>query len=113
MNLKEIINKLKESGVDLKLIGEVSKGFNYSYLSGYKDCENNSIDYFTGCSIHKINFDRQEREVLYDCISNVKDIYLLSQLAMSNKKDSNDLIFISAGWNKGIEKVILKDIRKH
>jgi len=39
INLKDILNRLKESGVDLKLIGEVARGFNYSYISGYENCE--------------------------------------------------------------------------
>jgi len=55
-----------------------------------------------GYSIFKINFDTQKHTVLYDCINNIKDADLLAQLAMSNK-NVNDLIFISAGWNRGIE----------
>jgi len=39
VNLKDILNKLKESGVDLKLVGEVARAFNYSYMSGYEDGE--------------------------------------------------------------------------
>ena len=55
-----------------------------------------------GYSIFKINFDTNKRIVLYDCISDIKDADLLAQLAMVNK-NVNDLIFISAGWNRGIE----------
>jgi len=53
-------------------------------------------------SIFKINFDTQKHTVLYECISNIKDAELLAQLAMVNKS-VDDLIFISAGWNRGIE----------
>ena len=55
-----------------------------------------------GYSIFKINFDTNKRIVLYDCINDIKEADLLAQLAMVNK-NVNDLIFISAGWNRGIE----------
>jgi len=56
-----------------------------------------------GYSIFKINFDTQEKTILYSCISDIKEADLLAQLAMSNKKSVNELIFISAGWNRGIK----------
>jgi len=56
-----------------------------------------------GYSIYKINFDTNKKTILYDCINDIKDADLLAQLAMNNKKSVNDLIFISAGWNRGIE----------
>jgi len=56
-----------------------------------------------GYSIFKINFDTQEHKRLYDCISTIEEADLLAQLAMSNKKDINELIFISAGWNRDIK----------
>jgi len=55
-----------------------------------------------GYSIFKINFDTNKRIILYDCISDIKEADLLAQLAMVNK-DVNELIFICAGWNRGIE----------
>jgi len=45
IDLKEILNKLKESGVDLKLVGEVARAFNYSYTSGYIDGEKANVRY--------------------------------------------------------------------
>ena len=55
-----------------------------------------------GYSIYKINFDTNKKTILYDCINDIKEADLLAQLAMVNK-NVNDLIFISAGWNRGIE----------
>jgi len=43
VNLKDILNKLKESGIDIKLVGEVTRAFNYSYVSGYEDGEKVNI----------------------------------------------------------------------
>jgi len=55
-----------------------------------------------GYSIFKINFNTNKKTILYDCINDIKEADLLAQLAMVNK-NVNDLIFISAGWNRGIE----------
>jgi hypothetical protein len=54
-----------------------------------------------GYSIYKINFDIQTYTILYDCIDNIQDADLLAQLAMCNK-NINELIFICAGCNRGI-----------
>ena len=43
IDLKEIIKKLKEVGIDIKLVGEVVRAFNYSYMSGYIDGEKANI----------------------------------------------------------------------
>lgn len=56
-----------------------------------------------GYSIYKINFDTQEKSILYDCIDNIQDADLLAQLAMCNKR-VDDLIFICAGWNRSIDR---------
>jgi len=55
-----------------------------------------------GYSIYKINFDIQTHTILYDCIDDIQEADLLAQLAMSNKK-ADELIFICAGWNRGIK----------
>jgi len=39
-----------------------------------------------GYSIYKINFDTQEKIILYDCIDDIQKADLLAQLAMCNKK---------------------------
>lgn len=54
-------------------------------------------------SIYKIDFDKQEHQILYDCIEDINKAELLGQLAMS-RKDFNELIFITAGSNKSINK---------
>jgi len=54
-------------------------------------------------SIYKINFDTQTHTVLYDSIETIEEADILAQLAMSNKYYTNDLIFISAGWNRDIK----------
>jgi hypothetical protein len=56
-----------------------------------------------GFSIYKINFEKQEQTILYEHINTIEEADLLAQLAMKNKKDINDLIFISPGWNRGIK----------
>jgi len=56
-----------------------------------------------GYSIFKINFDTQTHTVLYDCIETIEEADLLAQLAMENKYYTDELIFISAGWNRGIK----------
>lgn len=56
-----------------------------------------------GYSIWKINFDTGEKTILYDYINDIKDANLLAQLAMCNKK-VDELIFICAGWNEGINR---------
>ena len=38
-----------------------------------------------GYSIYKINFDTQEKTILYDCIEDIQKADLLAQLAMCNK----------------------------
>jgi len=56
-----------------------------------------------GYSIYKIDFDTQEKTILYDCIEDIQKADLLAQLIMCNKT-TNELIFICAGWNRGINK---------
>jgi len=56
-----------------------------------------------GYSIYKINFDTQIYTILYDCIETIEEADLLAQLAMENKYYTDELIFISAGWNRGIK----------
>jgi len=55
-----------------------------------------------GYSIYKINFDTNKKTILYDYINDIKEADLLAQLAM-RYKNVNELIFICAGWNRGIE----------
>jgi len=55
-----------------------------------------------GHSIFSINFDKQERAILYSGIDTIEEARLLSQLAMIDKQD-DELIFISAGWNRDIK----------
>lgn len=55
-------------------------------------------------SVYKINFETGEQTILYECIEDINKAELLAQLAMSRKKNCNDLIFITPGWNKGIDK---------
>jgi len=45
IDLKDILKKLKESGIDIKLVGEVARAFNYSYTSGYIDGEKANVRY--------------------------------------------------------------------
>jgi hypothetical protein len=54
-------------------------------------------------SVYKINLETNEHTVLYKDIDNIDDALLLAQLAMSNKTNIDELIFITPGWNKGIE----------
>jgi len=56
-----------------------------------------------GYSIYKIDFDTQEKTILYDCIEDIQKADLLAQLAMCNKT-INELIFICAGWNRSINR---------
>jgi len=56
-----------------------------------------------GYSIYKINFDTGEKTILYDCINDIVEADLLAQLSMCNK-EVDELIFICAGWNRGINK---------
>ena len=56
-----------------------------------------------GYSIYKINFDNQTHTILYDCIETIEEADLLAQLAMENKYYTDELIFISAGWNRVIK----------
>lgn len=56
-----------------------------------------------GYSIWKINFDTVEKTILYDYIDNIEEADLLAQLSMCNK-EVDELIFICAGWNRGINK---------
>ena len=44
-----------------------------------------------------------EFKILYEYIDNTEDAYLLAQLAMSERKDLNELIFIFPGHNIGIQ----------
>lgn len=55
-------------------------------------------------SIHKIDSsDRNKRVCLYEFINTIEEVDLLTQLAMSDKKD-DELIIIMPGWNRGIKK---------
>ena len=53
--------------------------------------------------IYKINPDTHEHKVLYECIENLEEVDLLAQYAMLHKRD-DELIFISGGWNRGINR---------
>jgi hypothetical protein len=53
-------------------------------------------------SVAKLN-DRGKYETIYDCIDTFENAELLSQLAMSNKRE-DELIIIFPGWHRGIEK---------
>jgi hypothetical protein len=55
-------------------------------------------------SVYKINLETNEHTVVYEHIDNIDDALLLAQLAMNNKTNIDELIFITPGWNKGIEK---------
>lgn len=55
-----------------------------------------------GYAIYKMNFDTNKHVKLYDCIDDIHTADLLAQLAMSDKT-IDELIFICAGWNRGIK----------
>jgi hypothetical protein len=54
--------------------------------------------------IYKINPDTHEYKRLYECIENFDEVDLLSQYAMLHKR-ADELIFISGGWNRGIDEI--------
>lgn len=57
-----------------------------------------------GFSVCKLNTITNTYTTLYDYIPDINDAELLSQLAMINKKDFNELIFIFPGANRDISK---------
>lgn len=55
-------------------------------------------------SICKINNNTGKKTTLYNNISTFEEARLLSQLAMLEKEELSDLIYICAGWNLGIKR---------
>ena len=68
----------------------------------------NIFEHASCFSVCKLSRYSKKYEKLYDFIENFEDAFLLSQLAMSEKKD-DELIFIFPGWNLGIEQEKYKD----
>jgi len=59
-----------------------------------------------GFSIWKVNTNTYTRVCLYDYISDINDVDLLAQLAMSQRDNQYDeLIYVMPGYNRALKEI--------
>jgi hypothetical protein len=63
-------------------------------------------------SVIKINDKLNKTTCLYEYIETLEEAELLAQLAMCNKHPWDELIYITPGWNKSINKNNLEEYQK-
>ena len=54
-------------------------------------------------SVNKISTETKEEVCLYEYIETIIEAVLLAQLAMYEKKNQNEIIYILPGWNVGLK----------